>query len=216
VGLRKPLDLSALAEFLDLRKPGSTRRVDLYHFVRRLRTLFVVGSESTIDGSTVPRIHKSFFEFITSERADKHFRISQASLNTVLASACLRVMQDGLHFNICGLKTSYVRNKDVANLTSHVAKTISSHLSYSCEFWTHHLQDAEPKGITCAEVGDFLKACFLYWLEALSLLNRVQIASHRLSMLINWIDVSMNIICHESALLTVLLTRTRTTIPWHW
>jgi len=66
--LREPLCLADLVELLDLRQTPSSRRVDLVNFVRRLRTVLVAGA-GAVDGKTVPRLHKSFFEFITSPDA---------------------------------------------------------------------------------------------------------------------------------------------------
>jgi NACHT domain. len=190
--LQKPLPLSALEKLLDLKKPGATRGVDLVHFFRRLRTILVVGSEATIDENTVPRVHKSFFEFITSEHADSCFRVSKGLSSTELALACFQTMKSGLRFNICQLETSYLRNENFPNLAARVEQNIPKHLSYSCVFWSSHLNVTESGVCILAEVGDFLFSRFLYWLEALSMLKEVQAASQNLSSLLEWVKVSMN------------------------
>ena len=63
--VREPLCLEDLAGLLDLRQTPSSRPVDVVNFVQRLRTVLVAGA-GVVDGKTVPRIHKSFFEFITN------------------------------------------------------------------------------------------------------------------------------------------------------
>ncbi|KAF9456289.1 hypothetical protein BDZ94DRAFT_1315293 [Collybia nuda] len=86
--LQEPLGLGDIASLLDLRNPSYGSPVDLEHFVRRLRTVLVAGTDA-IDTKTIPRLHKSFFEFIT-ERAEEQFLVKLDSSNGELAVACLR------------------------------------------------------------------------------------------------------------------------------
>lgn len=76
VVLREPLSLADLADLLDLRRSPTSAPVDLVNFVRRLRTVLAAGTDE-ITPQTVPRLHKSFFEFIISKRIDDNFRIDQ-------------------------------------------------------------------------------------------------------------------------------------------
>lgn len=85
--LQEPLSLDDLAELLDLRKEWS-HPVDIPHFVRRLRTVLVTGTDA-VDGKTIPRLHKSFFEFITSTHVDARFRVEPEYANLELAAQCL-------------------------------------------------------------------------------------------------------------------------------
>lgn len=86
--LQEPLGLGDIASLLNLRNPSSDAPVDLEHFVRRLRTVLVAGTNA-IDTKTIPRLHKSFFEFI-SERAEERFLVNLDSSNGELVLACLR------------------------------------------------------------------------------------------------------------------------------
>jgi hypothetical protein len=196
--LQEPFCLSDLAELLDLHKPGTTARVDLLRFVRRLRTILMAGPNVAIDGNTIPQVHKSFFDFITSERADTRFRISAASANTALVLTCFRIMKAGLRFNICHLETSHLRNDQHPDLASRVTQNIPKYLSYPCCFWVNHLQGVEPDNGILKEVKSFLQGQFLYWLEALSLLEKLPTASPALQFLTEWINVSvycLDILC---------------------
>lgn len=76
VVLREPLSLADLGSLLDLRRTPTSTPVDIVNFVRRLRTLLAAGTDA-ITPQTIPRLHKSFFEFITSEGIDDRFRIDQ-------------------------------------------------------------------------------------------------------------------------------------------
>jgi WD40 repeat protein len=117
VVLREPLCLTEIEDLLDLRQNVSRERVDIKHFVRRLRTVLVAGT-GVIDGHTVPRLHKSFFEFITSERADSRFRVNTNTLHAEVATQCLRQLVNR-------------RNVPIDNF--------DSLLRYALGFWTSHL-----------------------------------------------------------------------------
>ena len=163
----------------------------------------MTSAETIIDGNTVPQLHKSFFEFITGECVDSCFRISKSSLatETMFTLASFQVMEVGLHFNICQLETSYFTNEMTPNLASHIMENIPKHLTYSCCFWSSHLQATEPKEHILTEIREFLYGRFLYWLEALSLLKKVDSASHMLSSLIEWIHVSLCLSGFEKTLI---------------
>lgn len=70
VCLREPLCIADIALLLDLRNPRTNERVDVLHFIGRLRTVLVAGADE-ITLQTIPRLHKSFFEYIISESADQ-------------------------------------------------------------------------------------------------------------------------------------------------
>jgi hypothetical protein len=151
--------------------------------------VLVVGPEATVDANTVPRLHKSFFEFITGQHADSCFRIKENLESTELALACFRVMKSELRFDICQLETSHLRNEDFPNLASRIQQNISKHLSYSCRFWSNHLKDAASEDRVFAEVRDFLYSRILHWLEVLSLIKEVPTAVGSLVSATQWVQV---------------------------
>ncbi|KAG6916017.1 hypothetical protein DXG01_008785 [Tephrocybe rancida] len=90
VTLHEPLCLDDIKQLLHLRKSKPAQPVDVVKFVKRLRTVLVAGT-GVINGQTVPRLHKSFFEFITShDRVDSRFRVDMKSSHLELGFACLR------------------------------------------------------------------------------------------------------------------------------
>ena len=97
-----------------------------------------------------------------------------------MALSCLKVMQTELRFNIFQLETSHLPNVDIPDLTSRIKKFIPSHLSYSCRFWSDHLQTNAIDVDTVEAVKKNLQARLLYWLEVLSLLKEINIASQAL------------------------------------
>jgi WD40 repeat protein len=129
VVLQEPLCLAELRDLLDLQRPMSSRPVDIENFVRRLRTVLVAGTDA-INDQTVPRLHKSFYEYIISERADLQFRVNTAMSHTEVAVQCLRQ-----HIDFS--QKSAPDNK------------FRSLLHYALEFWPSHL----PPGMTAGVVA---------------------------------------------------------------
>jgi hypothetical protein len=102
-------------------------------------------------------------------------------------------MKSGLRFNIAGLETSHCRNADVPDLATRIEKSILPHLSYGCRFWADHLgATAYDTGIL-KEVKDFLYYRILYWLEVLSLIKKVNMASGMLLSVLRWNQVRQNV-----------------------
>jgi hypothetical protein len=125
--------------------------------------------------------HLSFAEFVCNRgRCDERFAIHRSVHERAMALACFRVMRAGLRFNICQLETSHVRNVDVPDLASRIKEFIPMHLFYSCRFWSDHLQPASIDVETVGAVNDFLQTRLLYWLEVLSLIKELNIASEAL------------------------------------
>jgi hypothetical protein len=105
----------------------------------------------------------------------------------------MRVMKSGLRFNICNLETSHCRNADVPDITAHIEKTILPHLSYGCRFWADHLSASSYDAKIIHElIHNRFHNHLLYWLEALSLVKKVNIASAMLLSVLDWNQVSQN------------------------
>lgn len=134
----------------------------------------------------VRALHASFFDFLTDESRSKSYCVDVSQQNRNLTFLTLQVMKRELRFNICGLKTSHLRNSDVPNLHAHIQKVIHPHLSYSCRFWSDHLVTTAYDSKILCELWDFLHNCLLYWLEVLSLIKYVSVASSTLQRILEW------------------------------
>jgi hypothetical protein len=134
-------------------------------------------------------LHASFIDFLTDPNRSREFYINAKSENATLALSTLRVMNDHLRFNICNLETSYVRNRDVENLSSRVQENIPEYLAYACRYFADHLGDSNYNIGICELVHEFLKTKFLFWLEALSLLKNTLRALEELLGLQTWVKV---------------------------
>jgi len=149
------------------------------------------GLQSVMDSQGLMHFsHQSFVDFLLDPtRCPPNFLIDRRRESRSLTLACLHTMRDNLKFNICNLTSSYIRNAEVPNLKSQVEECIPPHLSYSCCFWASHLTETMFDN----EVSDclvyFTDHQFLFWLEVLSLVRQVKIASTMLGSLAGWIQV---------------------------
>jgi hypothetical protein len=93
------------------------------------------------------------------------------------------------------LKTSHLRNAEVADLDSQVKERIHPCIFYSTCFWASHLAETSFEIEVFEALQYFMDNQFLFWLEALSLIKRVNLASSMLLILINWIKVRFQSFC---------------------
>ena len=168
VVLQLPLCLTDIRSLLNLRKNLSSDAVDIEHHVRRLRTVLVAGTDA-INGQTVPRLHKSFYEFIISEQAEPRFRIDTEKSHGEVAIQCLNQLIKMSNDNAMTandravllspqvpmnkmLATELIRlrgsSKKEATAINHIAGSCFSPLHrYVCEFWTSHLPSSVVAGV---------------------------------------------------------------------
>ena len=137
-------------------------------------------------------LHASFFDFLTDRKRSKTYYIDPSQQNRSLTLSSLQVMKSGLRFNIARLETSHCRNADVPDLATRVKNTILPHLSYGCRFWADHLGATAYDPDILKEVKDFLHRRLLYWLEVLSLIKKVNMASTMLLLVVCWNQVCQN------------------------
>jgi len=136
-------------------------------------------------------LHVSFFDFLTDESRSKSYYVDVSQQNWSLALSTFRVMKRELRFNICGLETSHFRNTVVPDFTKRVENTIRS---YGCRFWADHLIATPYDTTMLYELRDFFHHSLLYWLEVLSLIKNINIASRMLLSMLEWNqpEVSVN------------------------
>jgi hypothetical protein len=194
-----PLCRDDLKHFVAWQGDGDEWRVNaiLYHL------------SSVIDADHVLRLrHLSFAEFLSDRNRcrEPRFVIDQTEQHQNMALACLRIMNDRLRFNICGLESSHVRNDDVPDLSRRITAFIPPYLSYSCRFWATHLRDAlagaTGYGLLLQEIRKLFYVRLLYWLEVMSLVKEVPASSIALRTSARSIEVSITSITLPSTLKT--------------
>ena len=139
VTLQEPLSIAAIKDLLDLRRHPSSSPVDILNFCRQLRTVLISGAEA-IDKHTVPRLHKSFFEFIISNHVEEKFRIDIRLSNGELALQSIRQL------------TEFSLQHDINELPDEAAPE----MRYAMQFWGSHLQTENVTSGLCFASNDLV------------------------------------------------------------
>ena len=184
LGTAEPLPFASLSSMRHHFINESLRKFDINMIIKPMGALL----SGTIDSSAVIRpLHASFSDFLTDENRSGEFFIDLSHIHNDLAGASLGVMQSGLQFNICQLSTSYLPNSEIPDLDEQIKKCISPELSYSCRFWTDHLQHAQFDLALAKAIHVFFNhEQLLFWLEVLSLLKKINSCASGLSSVIQW------------------------------
>ena len=122
--------------------------------------------------------HLSISDFFLSDDCPSNYHVELRNANVELGVACLKKMIEQLRFNICKLEDSRVANADVDDLPSRIKENISDALQYSCLYWSNHLCFDANNGDQ--RVWESLRKFFegpygLFWIEALSVMERIPI-----------------------------------------
>ncbi|KAJ7592834.1 quinon protein alcohol dehydrogenase-like superfamily [Mycena floridula] len=174
------LSVGTIREFLSI-KP---HEFDIKHFIQRARSVLLPGIVQ-VDDDSIPQLHNSFVDFITSPRA-KEFQIHEP-YHHGLALCCALKSMEALHFNMCSLESSHLENQDVRDLEKHLIQ-IPYHIRHSCHYWGYHLRwMGKDELFLLAKLKDFMEIQFLFWLEILSLSGSFSIAAQSMKILADWL-----------------------------
>jgi hypothetical protein len=181
LSIREPLSLQALSALWS----DEEDRNQVKNILSPLGSLLrgVSGSQEPIQP-----LHASFIDFLTDQTRSGQYWIDLKCQDELIARSSLREMEKLLKFNICGLDTSYAFNRDISNLDSRVQQSIPPHLSYACSFWIDHLHTVTPTDEWRGRLHRFMQRYLFFWLEAMSLLSRIERVSAQLSMLNDWLE----------------------------
>ena len=162
---------------------------DAESIIEVLRYLSSLLSNVTSSDHTLPIVplHTSLHNFMTNEEKSSIFYVDLHIAHQQLAHSCLDLVLTELKFNICGLESSYLANKDVEGLEVCIAQHLPPALSYACHLWDDHLKQLDFETDLFEKLQTFFGMKFLFWLEALSLLNGLGLASLALSSLSIWL-----------------------------
>ncbi|KAJ7138266.1 WD40-repeat-containing domain protein [Mycena epipterygia] len=132
-------------------------------------------------GTYARTLHASFADYLTDpERSGgQPWSIDLETNHRSLSLACLRILNSPseLRFNICSLEDSHLLNAGIPCLSDRIAADISPQLLYSSRFWANHVQVALFETKVLEEMDTFFHNQFLYWLEVLSLLGQIPMAT---------------------------------------
>ncbi|KAH6977528.1 hypothetical protein BKA56DRAFT_687317, partial [Ilyonectria sp. MPI-CAGE-AT-0026] len=164
VVLESPLSTDTLAKILDIPKRAITSLLSLLHSVLGV-------PQSTI--SPVRLLHLSFRDFLLdSEKRGSEFWVDATQTHNHIATNCLRVMNNFLREDMCGLRLSEMEGSIIHH--DKVDTYIPSEVQYACLYWVSHLQSGADHVDHLDNVLDFLQSHFLHWVEALSIMRRAR------------------------------------------
>ncbi|KZV76882.1 WD40 repeat-like protein [Peniophora sp. CONT] len=170
---REPLNATALFELLRL----SDEDRETCEIMLRCLGALLTGVSGT--NQPIRILHSSFRDYLLANNHDGRFYVKPETLHLDVVFGCLRALNDGLHFNICGLESSYDANTDVPDLQRRIEDNVPLSLSYAAQSWGHHL--ASQPSIWSDDIERellvLLHEKFLFWLELLSVLDAVNTAS---------------------------------------
>lgn len=125
--------------------------------------------------------HESFREFVFD--LDHRVDVTDGSIrfqylcdlkahHTFLSRACFRIMKGGLKFNIGGLTSSFLFDKEQKPQISE--KNSSAAFQYSCYHWMYHIPLSADTEISelCSAIFDFLQLRVLFWIEAMNIMGK--------------------------------------------
>jgi hypothetical protein len=162
----------------------------------------------TDDNLPIRPLHTSVRDFLTDEDRAGIFYINVSAHHQNFVSSCFRVMTTELRFNICGIKTSYMRNDELKSHHLLDESAITAHLSYACRFWTDHLLSTTFDKDISDQVREFLHTWLLYWLEVLSVMKAINIAPKALQLIAEWSKVTLLTFFAPHRFLKCISTRT--------
>ena len=126
--------------------------------MKRISSLIIDGTEP-LTKWTVPQVHKSFVDYLSSSRPLPDLRINPTEHHHSLTTDCFETIQK-LTFNIGHITTSHQHTK---------ISSISQGIIYPCRWLGHHLQNGGERATLVQDIDKFMKTRFLRWLEVLSL-----------------------------------------------
>ena len=160
---RTSLSIEVLAALLDM-APDMLRGC-----LEPLHSLVYVPQEDRQPG--LQTLHASFGDYLF-ERGPAQLRITATLGHDLLAHGCLRRMAwDDLCFNVSRSHSSFEPNPKSA---SH---KLALSLVYACLHWAHHIESASNRSAFDSELSRVFRTKFLFWLEVLSVLDKVGLAS---------------------------------------
>ncbi|KAF4615152.1 hypothetical protein D9613_003384 [Agrocybe pediades] len=131
-------------------------------------------------------LHASFPDFLFDKSRSHRFHCDAVQHNVELSSFCFDVMDKELRFNICGLETSFVFDRDVPDLQQKIKRNISRALLYACKHWGNHLHEGAFSQLNRAKLVRFLDSHLLFWMEVLNVKRLRNIGPRLLDHALSW------------------------------
>jgi hypothetical protein len=182
----QPITLRELASFSNILADCSTDDRSL------TEAISLCGSFLTTRGGTVYFIHQSAKDFLTGNASKELFPSGIELVHNTIFSRSLSNMESTLRRDIYSLRSPGFPINKVERPEPDPLGTVQ----YSCIYWVDHLHDARQVATVkqpgnCDKIYGFLREKYLYWLEALSLLDSMSQGVRSMSKLEDLLQVRL-------------------------
>ncbi|CEL59035.1 Vegetative incompatibility protein HET-E-1 OS=Podospora anserina GN=HET-E1 PE=4 SV=1 [Rhizoctonia solani AG-1 IB] len=168
VAAQEPLTVRALSGLLQLDNEDRVRAS-----IRPLWSVLHV----TGGNQLVTTLHASFPDYMLSHERATDYYCDRKLYDGILARLCLDCIATTTpRFNLCGLESSFVLDRDVDGLDQKVQKAVSPHLLYACRYWINHLATTYGTADLVLQVQNYISKHLLLWLEVMNLSQNTQMA----------------------------------------
>ncbi|KAG9094569.1 hypothetical protein FS749_012210 [Ceratobasidium sp. UAMH 11750] len=202
---QEPLSVDVIAGLLGLGEAS------VQAALRPLRAVLHVSDTTRL----VTTLHESLPDYLLDKGRSGRFHCDVKEQNARLAQLCFdQINIPNPPFNICGLESSYVLDKDVPDLDARVEKVISKELFYACRYWDTHFRLAKESPDLAGMLFGFLSNRLLLWMEVMNLrrcihdgrgmLHRMQEWSQKT----NWLDEDTKQLLRDSWMFVSLFSST--------
>lgn len=178
---REPLTVNALSGLLGLHDADRTHAA-----IRPLWSVLHVGTNEV-----VATLHASFPDFLFDSNRSKEYFCDSMAYNHALAHRCFECIKNAQpQFNICGLESSHVPDKNINDFDERVEKAVSIELSYASRYWAAHLDSSNSSSALIDQLREFLSTRFLLWMEIMNLKKSIQAGIIVMQLVETWSMVS--------------------------
>jgi len=180
--LEEPLAANSLANLLNLSCRKVNRRLDA------LRS--VLDIPPNLD-QPIHLLHLSFRDFLLDPKKQGKYKfwVDEAQAHNYLARQCLQLLgRPGvLKRNLCELDSPGTLRSEIDR--NKIQLCLPAEAQYACRYWVHHLVCSKSNELW-DHAYTLFKSKFLYWLEAMSLIERVLDGLMMIDLLRNNVSVS--------------------------
>lgn len=131
--------------------------------------------------TAIKPLHTSFSDYLCDTGRSGKYSIHLIETKHRISRRCLEIMvQGGLRFNITNFPSSSLLNKKIPEDQMRIMRqAISPVLSYSCQYWCHHITEPDcvsERNALGSLLLEFFQIHFLHWLEVMSVLEYAPLA----------------------------------------
>jgi hypothetical protein len=167
--------------------------------------------DTIVDTTSLRLCHNSLRGFLVDPLRCRleQYLVSPRNDHEMLLNRCLSLLNEHLRQDICEIRNPGLANTDVPDFSARLARHLPEAMRYACVAWPVHLaRSGCLSGTVFKALLQFFTEHLLHWLEALSLLEKLDSAHNHIFKVRAWCQVSVLLVTR------CCLTRTIRTISW--